>query len=273
MKLLVLFFTVFALFGCDFSWFTKDPVVVTVGDVKLKESDLRGKVDGWDTLSNREKIAWVEAWINEEVLYQEALNQGIHKEKDIKERLYLIERKIVVEALISKLRDSSTMDVNEAKRYYEAHQESFVYDKWLWSGFILSYTDWKLASNYFKGKKETVFDKIPNEDYRLKKRIAFDSVPETPDSCLAADLRELPLRVLSSPILCDGALKSIVITSRQDSGAVIPFEQIKDQALILAQLKKQRDALDSIIIELKKKRPIFSNPQLFSDSLDQKRNK
>lgn len=83
----------------------------------------------------------------------------------------------------------------------------------------------------------------------------------------------MPLRVLSRPILCDGALKSIVITSRQDSGAVIPFEQIKDQALILAQLKKQRDALDSIIIELKKKRPIFSNPQLFSDSLDQKRNK
>lgn len=273
MKFFVLFFCLFSLLGCDFSWFTKDPVVVTVGDVKLKESDLRAKVEGWDTLSNREQIAWVEAWINEEVLYQEALSQGIHKEKDIKERLYLIERKIVVEALVSKLGDSSTIDVNEAKRYYEAHPQSFVYDKWLWSGFILSYTDWKWASNYYKAKKETVFDKIPSEDFRLKKREAFDSVPETPDSCLAADLRELSLGVLSSPIVCDGALKSLVITSRQDSGATIPFEQVKDQALILAQLQKQRDALDSVIIELKKKRPIFSNPQLFSDSLDQKRNK
>jgi len=273
MKFFVLLLSFFALWGCDFSWFTKDPVVVTVGDVKLKESDLRGKVDGWDTLSNREKIAWVEAWINEEVLYQEALNQGIHKEKDIKERLYLIERKIVVEAFISKMTDSLSIDIKEAKRFYDTHPELFIYDKWLWSGFMLSYTDWKWASSYYKAKKESVFDSLVHEDFRLKKIISFDSVLETPDSCLSTDLRELSLGLLTAPKVCNGFLKSIVITNRQDSGAVIPFEQVKDQAHALAQINKQKETLAVLKTELKKKRPIFSNPQLFSDSLDQKRNK
>ena len=60
---------------------------------------------------------------------------------------------------------------------------------------------------------------------------------------------------------------------KNDDRRGINAEYVEKVRRILAQLKKQRDALDSIIIELKKKRPIFSNPQLFSDSLDQKRNK
>ena len=54
---------------------------------------------------------------------------------------------------------------------------------------------------------------------------------------------------------------------------MIPFEQVKDQAHALAQINKQKETLAPLKTELKKKRPIFSNPQLFSDSLDQKRNK
>lgn len=267
MKFLIICLSLLTLWGCDL---TKDPVVVTVGDVKLTESDLRAKVSGWDSLSNREQIAWVEAWIDEEVLFQEALKQGLHKEKRIKKLLDLTERKIVVEAFISKVTDSLSMDSQDAQNYYDSHQESFLYDKWLWSGYILTYTDWKWGASYYKSKKENVFNATPSDDFRLKKKVPFLSVAETPDSCLAVDLREISLGSLSVPKVCDGAIKSIVVTSRQDSGAVIPFDVVKDQAHALAQIQKQRDALTSLKVALKKKRPIFSNPQLFSDSLDQK---
>lgn len=273
MKFLVLFLSILTLSGCDLPWVDKDPVIVTVGDVKLKTSDLRAKVAGWDTLSNREQIAWVESWIEEEVLYQEALNHGIHREKRIREILYLTERKIVVESFIAKMTDTLSIDPRGARLFYDEHPELFLYNKWLWSGFVVSYTDWKWASNYHKSKGEKVFSSLPDADFRLKKREAFDSLVETPDSCLTEDLRELPLGTLSIPKLCDGLFKSIVITHRQDSASVVPFEQVKDQAEDFAQLQKKRDLLTSLKTDLKKKRPIFSNPQLFYDSSDQKRNK
>ncbi|HHX14764.1 MAG TPA: hypothetical protein GX724_01215 [Fibrobacter sp.] len=273
MKFLFLFLSFLALSGCDFPWSNKDPVIVTVGDVKLKTSDLRAKVAGWDTLSNREQIVWVESWIDEEVLYQEALNHGIQREKRIRELLYLTERKIVVESFIARMTDSLSVDAKDARLFYDAHPEHFLYNKWLWSGFIVSYTDWKWASNYYKSKGEKIFNSLPDADFRLKNRQSFDSLAETPDSCLSEDLRELPIGTLSSPKLCGGLLKSIVITHRQDSAAVIPFEQVKAQAEDFAQLQKQRDLLSSLKTDLKKKRPIFSNPKLFYDSSDQKRNK
>ena len=64
--------------------------------------------------------------------------------------------------------DSLSVDIKEAKRFYDTHPELFIYDKWLWSGFMLSYTDWKWASSYYKAK-ESVFDSLVHEDFRLRK--------------------------------------------------------------------------------------------------------
>jgi|BioPla2DNA2_1021312.scaffolds.fasta_scaffold02730_7 hypothetical protein len=273
MKFLLVFFSLLSLVACEFSWFNSDPVLASVGEVKLKESYLKSKVQSWDSLSKREKIVWIENWIDEESIYQAALNQGFNREKSVRERIRSAERKIVVDAFTAKEVDSISVSPKEIRSFYDSNPEHFLYDKWIWSGFIISYNEWKWASSYYKSKQSSVFSAEPSSDFRLKTKTAFNEVLETPDSCLAVDLRELELGKLSQPKACGGLLKSIVITARQDSGTVIPFDSVSALAKDLSYMHKRQEALKSFKLNLKKKLPIYSNSELFADSLTKKRNK
>ena len=61
------------LTGCDVPFAKEDPVVVSVGEAKLRESEIRRVAPEWDSWTDREKLTFLEHWIDEETIDRKVL--------------------------------------------------------------------------------------------------------------------------------------------------------------------------------------------------------
>ena len=61
------------LTGCDLPFGKDDPVIVSVGKNNLTKSKLLRMVPQWESLDDRTRLAFLEHWIDEEVVYQKGL--------------------------------------------------------------------------------------------------------------------------------------------------------------------------------------------------------
>ena len=256
-KWLLVFCTLFFL-GCDFLE-EKGSMLVQVGESRLTLHSVREKVPNWDSLSVEQQSNFLKAWVDEELLYQAALQMKFHKRTDVAETIKHARRKIMIDYLVSDLTDSLIVSEKEAKDFYEEYPEKFLYGKHRFSIAILSYPNWKLGDLYFRGKKNTRFDRAPSADYRVRKIESFEMVTESPDSCLVEDLRSLQLGVLTNFKVCGNALKSVVLYAKEDSAATRPFENVKEEAAVLLRLEKRKQLMEKFRAEQKKKIAVFAD--------------
>ena len=142
------------LTGCDVPFSKEDPVVVSVGESKLRESEVYRLVPEWDYMTDREKLTFLEHWIDEETIYQEAIAKGFWKDPALQEQIKRTERKITVDFYLQTFAD--TMMVGDAEKldYYHAHPEFFVRGRNLVTGAILYFKDWQMADMYYKSHKK-----------------------------------------------------------------------------------------------------------------------
>jgi hypothetical protein len=256
-KLLFLVLISFFL-GCDFLE-EKGSVLVQVGESCLTLQKIQGKVPGWDSLSVEQQSEFLKTWVDEELLYQAALQQKLDKRQDVASTIERAKRKIVIDYLVNELTDSITLSEKEVEKFYEENTDKFLYGKHLYSLAILSYPSWNLGDLYFRGKKNTRFDRAPSADYRVRKIESFEMVTESPDSCLVEDLRSLQLGVLTNFKVCGNALKSVVLYAKEDSAATRPFENVKEEAAVLLRLEKRKQLMEKFRAEQKKKIAVFAD--------------
>lgn len=255
------------LSACDFPFnFGKnDPVVVSVGERKLLESEVHRMVPDWDSWDNRQKLSFLEHWINEETIYQEAVASKVLEDSLLKRQIEETTRKMVVDYFLQSFAD--TMMVGDAERldYYENHPELFLRGRTMVSGAMIYFRDWQSADLYYKGHKNTVYDSMPNPHYLVKKIETFDSVTVTPDSCMIPSITDVTLGKLSVMKVCGGALKMAVVVSRLDSADVLPYAEVANDVADRAWVEHQKVVMDSLKKDWKKSRPIFSQMNVFSE--------
>lgn len=256
----------FALSACDlpFKWGKNDSVVVSVGESKLLDSDVRRMVPEWDSWDNRQKLSFLEHWINEETIYQEAVANNVLEDSLLQFQIEKTVRKIVVDHFLQSFAD--TMMVGDAERldYYTNHQDSFLRGKTTISGFLIFFKDWQSADTYYKGHKNLVYDSVPGPHYLVKKIERFDSVAVTPDSCTIPSLSEATIGKLTPMKYCGGSLKMAVVLSRLDSADVLPYAEVAEDVADRAWVEHQKVVMDRLKKEWKKARPIFSQMNVFS---------
>lgn len=258
MKKIFLIISFYILLGCEFLE-ERENMLVQVGESRLTLSKIQEKIPGWDTLSIAQQSDFLKSWVDEELLYQAALQKKIDKKKNLAEKIERARRKIIIDYLVDELTDSITISEKEIEEYYTANPEKFLNGKHRYSVAIISYPSWKLGDLYFRGKKNTPFDKAPTSDYRVKEIENFEMITETPDSCLAKDLRDLPLGTLTGFKVCSKALKSIVVYDYQDSAAVKPLENVLDEAKVLLRFEKRKKIMQDFRAEQKKKIAVFAD--------------
>jgi hypothetical protein len=261
-KLLVCF-CLLCLWGCDLPWKKSDPVVASVGKTELKLSELKRLAIRWDETSDKQRLQLVDNWLTQEALYQEALIRGVDQEPETKRILELSRKKIVLDRLASRITDSLELTESEVQQYYDAHPESFIRGQNLYSGVILQYTSEKVAERFYRSQKSEKWVSVPVMDSPGIKTVPFDSVKESPDSCLAGNLRKLPLGQLSAPRFCQGTFKSIVVLSSLDSLSQLPLSEVYSFAENLARGDKRHEKMKNFKTEIKNKRAIFTYPDLF----------
>jgi hypothetical protein len=119
------------LFSCDIE-FWKDPslVIAEVDNSRLHIHELRetnNNIDG--PVSKEEWARRIEYWVNFEVMYKEALKQGLQKDPATQKLIKDAERKILVDRL--RMAIGNTIDTEsdkELQEFYENNKEMFRID-------------------------------------------------------------------------------------------------------------------------------------------------
>jgi len=251
--------------GCEVPFGKDDPVIVSVGETKLRASEVHKKVPEWDSWTDREKLAFLERWIEEETIFQEAQKAGIDSDPMLSMQIEQTARKMIVDRFMQSFDD--TMVVGDAEKidYYNAHKDMYIRGETLISGAQIFFKDWASADAYYKGHKNEVYDSLPMVHYLIKKVEPFDSVAFSPDSCLIPDISAITVGKLSPMKLCSGSLKMYVVTQKLDSLDVLPYEEVSEAVSTQAWLEHRKKVRDRLKKAWKNSRPIFSQTNVFSE--------
>jgi hypothetical protein len=254
-----------AFVACNMPFGKEDPVVVSVGSAKLHLSEIQKLAPEWDSWNNQERLKFLENWIDEETMYQEAVENGTDKDPVLSMQIEQAVRKMVVDQFLENFAD--TMVVGDAEKidFYHAHPELFLRGKTSISGALIFFRDWQSGDQYYRGHKNLKYDSLPGPHYLIKKIETFESVTETPDSCMITSFDSVEVGMLTKMKYCGGALKIAVVTSKLDSADVLPYEEVAEEVGTQAWLVHRAEVMDRLKKEWKMERPIFSKTDVFSE--------
>lgn len=250
--------------ACNLPFGDNDPVVVSVGSSKLYLSDIKMQAPEWDSWSDQERLHFLEHWIDEETLYQEAVEQGTDKDPVLAMQVEQTVRKIVVDHFLQSYAD--TMIVGDAEKidYYHAHEDQYLRGRTMISGAFIYFRDWQSGDTYYRTQKNAKFDTVPEPNYLVKKIEKFDSALVSPDTCMIGNINEVPVGTISKMKVCGNALKIALVTARLDSADVLPYEEVAEDVANQAWMEHRAKVMDKLKKEWKVKRAIFSKTDVFS---------
>lgn len=244
---------------------TKDPVIVTVGDSKLHQSEIYTYAPDWDSWGDNERILFLQRWIDEELIYQQAVKNGILKDTALVRVLERTKRKIVADYYMQTFLDTMLVSDGEKIDFYHKNQNLYLNGKTSVSGAILSFADWKSAVLYYKEFKNTKFESIPPNHRLIKRMREFDGVDKTPDPCMIPSIRRAVVGRISPMKVCDGAAKIAVVTSRLDSADARPLDEVIEDVSMQAWVEHQNVVLKRLKDEWKTGIPIITKMNVLSE--------
>ncbi|ACX74131.1 conserved domain protein [Fibrobacter succinogenes subsp. succinogenes S85] len=258
---ILLVFSLVLMAGCK----TKDPVIVTVGDSKLHQSELYTYAPDWDSWGDRERILFLQHWIEEELVYQQAVKAGALKDSVLIRMIERTKRKIVADYFMQTFLDTMIVSDVEKIDFYHKNQNLYLNGKTSVSGAILTFADWKSAVLYYKEFKNTKFESIPPNHRLVKRMREFDGVDMTPDPCMIPSIRRAVVGRITPMKVCDGAAKIAVVTNRLDSADARPLDEVIEDVSMQAWMEHQNVVLKRLKDEWKTGIPIITKINVFSE--------
>lgn len=112
--------------GCQRSA-PKKEYIARVGDSYLTNEDLEEVHRGQNTFSDAQMREYVTRWVNDEILYSEALRRGLDKDPAARRRLEEAQKELLIQQLLQDEIYNDTVAVPEdsIKKYYDRHTSEF----------------------------------------------------------------------------------------------------------------------------------------------------
>jgi hypothetical protein len=114
--------------GCGTKDSSQRPVA-RIDDRTLTFEDVRSRLDSSRGISSAQVAEYARRWINDEILYREALRRGIESRQSVRSQLEQVQRQLVINALLEEeVYTDATMQSKpeEVTRYYAAHNKEFA---------------------------------------------------------------------------------------------------------------------------------------------------
>jgi peptidyl-prolyl cis-trans isomerase C len=105
--------------------------IVRVGSSILTETDLENLLPEGEKIpfSPEEKKAFIDRWIETEILYQGAVRRGLAEDPRIQARLRSLEQEYLADHLVYlELRDKTRVTEEEVEEYFRAHEREYMYE-------------------------------------------------------------------------------------------------------------------------------------------------
>ena len=243
----------------------EDPVIVAVGDSKLRQSDVYRYAPDWDSWGDNERVLFLQHWIEEELVYQQAVKSGALNDSVLVSLLERTQRKLVADYYMQTFLDTMMVSDVEKIDFYHKNKHLYLNGKTTVSGAILSFADWKSAVLYYKEFKNTKFESIPPNHRLIKRMREFDDVDRTPDPCMIPSIHRGVVGRITPMKVCDGAAKIAVITNRLDSADARPLDEVIEDVSTQAWVEHQNVVLKRLKDEWKTGIPIITKTKILSE--------
>ena len=240
----------------------EDPIIVTVGDSKLRQSEIYTYAPDWDSWGDRERILFMQHWIDEELVYQQAVKNGVLKDSALIRMIERTKRKLVADYYMQSFLDTMMVSDVEKIDFYHKNKHLYLNGKTTVSGAILTFADWKSAVLYYKEFKNTKFESIPPNHRLIKRMREFDDIDRTPDPCLIPSIHKAFVGRITPMKICDGAAKIAIVTNRLDSADARPLDEVIDDVSMQAWVEHQNMVIKRLKDEWKTGIPIITKTKI-----------
>ncbi|MBN1163992.1 MAG: peptidyl-prolyl cis-trans isomerase [Candidatus Krumholzibacteriota bacterium] len=207
---------------------------------------------------------FVDRLIDEEMLYVEAKNLNLHRDKKVMEELRLAEKTVLIGAYYNNvITKSIEISDKEAEQYYENHLDTYSRPAILKAQHIFSQDSLKCVRWKRRIESGENFDKIAKEESEDKTTspnsgdLGFFNIPGFINFVGTSErfgdqIKDLEAGEISDVVDFEKGY-SIVKVNRKQPASVLPFEDAKPEIVNLLQSRKSQDNLKSKLQELKNK--------------------
>ncbi len=268
------------VFGCQQSPKSDNPVIARVGQAVLTLNDLNKSIppEYSNRISRKQRINYVKQWIDTELLYQEALKQKIHKEKEILKRLHQMEKDLLSAEMIS--RNSSSIHKQKISddaiiEYYKQHKESFVRESDVvkYIGIVVEdlKTGWKVrnmvtTSNFLE--LATEYSTVPIQDPNT---VSFTPLKNLPAE-VANVVFNIRLNGTTSPIKLSDGVHVIRVLDKQNAGEICLVEEVREEIFSTLSAQSQKKDIENLLEELRQKSDYTFNFELLTQNQNRQAN-
>ncbi len=236
---------------------SKTEYVAKVNDSYLTSEELSEIIDTMNT-SRFYRNEIVRNWINRELLYQEAMKQGILDQEKYARILNNSKKELAASTLISRFFDMTQInyDNQDLENYYDSSGDDF---KLLHNGYLINEIDFFNEDNAVKFRNAAVekswtdalsdIEKDSSVVYEKTRKFLYEY--EINPSNLARILKELNPGEFSVIINeGDSSFYLVQLLGSYSEGTIPPFDIIKEEVEKRYTAKKREEALNQYIKEL-----------------------
>jgi peptidyl-prolyl cis-trans isomerase C len=206
---------------------------------------------------------FVDELVKKELLYIEAKNKGLDKNKDFQKKVEEFKKITLINQILEKEMESAAKVTDkDIKDYYDKHKEDFMVNTQVRLSHIVVKTDDDAKKVYERLKKGEDFAKVASEVSLDKASAkAGGDIGNFKRGEMKPELEDVAFRLkkseISMPIKLKDGIHIIKVTDAK--GPMLEFDKVKGLIGQRMAAEKQRESFDKFIENLKKKHKIDIN--------------
>ncbi|MBD3421264.1 MAG: hypothetical protein GF398_14205 [Chitinivibrionales bacterium] len=235
------------------------PIIAQVGNSALTLEGLYESIprEYRGSITREQNMQYAKQWIDNELLFQEALRRKLHREALIKKRIEKMRRDLLCAEMISRNTMSNSIgNIGDGaiETYYQENKSQFIRDEDVVKYLEIIVEDVKTAwqvrsqltqSNFFE--LATRHSLIPVVDPR-----SLNFVPVTRlHPSVAEALATLKVNRINGPVKTDAGYSIIKLLAREEEGSTASLEEVKDDIASRILMKRQKDELAKLLDNLR----------------------
>lgn len=239
----------------------KSPVIARVGPAVLTQDDLYKSIppEYSDFITREQIVNYVKQWIDNKILYYEALRRKIDKEEAIRSRLGRMKEDLLCAEMVSRsavpLQDIRVPD-EMIEKYYDENKVKFMREQNVAKYVQIVCDDMNTASkvralvtgdNFMSLAAK--YSKVPPPDMGSVPYVKLDDIPPE----LAQEISSTPINGTTSVIKSSFGFCIVRVFDKQPKGTLCQLPEVKDDIMNILAAKMQNASLESLISSLRSK--------------------
>ncbi len=200
-------------------------------------------------LPREQYLDFIQRWIDDEVVYQQALRSKLDQDPKVVRKLEQLRRKAVIEEFLAREGANQEFEPDEAAmtRYYEMHKDEFKRKSAQFRYVHIRVNSLKEAlalRSKVRGDNFSAIASGNSLDSTGEAAVPFRKPGEIP-ACLLHDLSEARPGWISAPLSCPDGVYLVKLLERQEAGIPAPFSEVKEvinNQLVMEQKDRMREA-------------------------------